>query len=266
MHTINDAEFTRFQRFIFEAAGITLSPAKKALVAGRLAKRLQHREMQSFSDYLRLLEQGSEATEVQMAVDLLTTNETYFFRESRHFDLLRQWAVQASGQGRALNVWSAACSSGEEVYSLAMVLQDCQPGLPWSVLGSDISTRVLARAQSGHYPLERTQNIPPAYLKRFCRKGQGDHDGTLLVDRALRDRVQFAQVNLNTDLPQLGPFDLIFLRNVMIYFNQDTRRRVVQRVLSVLKPGGHFCIGHSESLHDICSEVVSVAPAVYRKP
>jgi chemotaxis protein methyltransferase CheR len=266
MHPITDTEFTRFQRFIFDAAGITLSPAKKALVSGRLSKRLQHRQLDSFASYLRLLEDRREQAEAQMAVDLLTTNETYFFRETKHFELLRNLAAEAHGQGRPLKVWSAACSSGEEVYSLAMVLHDGQPGLPWEVMGSDISTRVLARAKSGHYPLERTQHIPPAYLKRYCRKGHGEQEGTLLVDRALRDRVQFAQVNLNTELPRLGPFDVIFLRNVMIYFNNETKRQVVRRVLSVLKPGGHFCIGHSESLNDISSDVLAVAPSIYRKP
>jgi chemotaxis protein methyltransferase CheR len=266
MHILTDAEFTRFQRFIYNAAGITLSASKKALVGGRLDKRLSARGTDSFSAYLRLLESKSEQAEVQTAVDLLTTNETYFFREPKHFDLLRQLAIAAQGRSAPFRVWSAACSSGEEVYSMAMVLDDCLPRQPWDVLGSDISTRVLARAKSGHYPLERTRHIPPASLKRHCRKGHGEQEGTLLVDRALRERVQFAQVNLNAELPRLGPFDVIFLRNVMIYFNNDTKREVVRRVLSVLKPGGHFCIGHSESLNDINSDVQALAPSIYRKP
>jgi chemotaxis protein methyltransferase CheR len=264
--SITDPEFTRFQRFIFDAAGITLSNTKKALVSGRLGKRLAQRQMDSFAGYLRLLESPQEQAEVQMAVDLLTTNETYFFREIKHFELLRKLATAAQGRSQPFRVWSAACSSGEEVYSLAMVLEDCLPGQRWEVLGSDISTRVLARARSGHYPLERTRHIPPAYLKRFCRKGQGEQAGTLLVDRALRERVQFAQVNLNTELPHLGSFDVVFLRNVMIYFSNDTKRDVVRRVLSVLKSGGHFCIGHSESLNDISSDVQALAPSIYRKP
>jgi chemotaxis protein methyltransferase CheR len=267
MHpSITDPEFTRFQRFIFDAAGITLSPSKKALVSGRLSKRLAQRQMDSFGGYLRLLESPQEQAEVQMAVDLLTTNETYFFREAKHFDLLRKLATAAQGRAQPFRVWSAACSSGEEVYSLAMVLEDCLPGQRWEVLGSDISTRVLARAKTGHYPLERTTHIPADYLKRFCRKGHGAQAGTLLVDRALRDRVQFAQINLNTDLPRLGPFDVVFLRNVMIYFSNDTKRDVVRRVLSVLRGGGHFCIGHSESLNDISSDVQMLAPSIYRKP
>ena len=146
-----------------------------------------------------------------------------------------------------------------------MVLADVLGQAPWEVVGTDISTRVLQRARTGHYPLERTRNIPPAYLKRYCLRGTGEQAGTLLVERALRQRVKFAHVNLNADLPQLGGFDVVFLRNVMIYFNGDTKRQVVARVLSALKPGGHLCIGHSESLHEVNDTVKQVMPSVYRK-
>ena len=268
MNTISDIEFNRFQRFIYDEAGITLSQAKKALVCGRLSKRLQAHRLDSFGAYFELLSSGRAADEVQTAVDLLTTNETYFFREPKHFELLRELASQARGRPQPFRVWSAASSSGEECYSIAMVLADCLDGTPtpWDILGTDISTRVLRRARTGHYPLERTRNIPPAYLKRFCLRGHGEQDGTLLVERALRGRVTFAQVNLNTDLPRLGNFDVVFLRNVMIYFNGDTKRHVVARVLSTLKPGGHLLIGHSESLNDISTAVDQLAPSIYRKP
>jgi len=266
MNTITDAEFGRFQRFIFDAAGITLSPAKKALVSGRLSKRLAANRLESFGAYFELLSSGRAASEVQTAVDLLTTNETYFFREPKHFDMLRTLATAAAGRAQPFRVWSAASSSGEECYSIAMVLADCLGDSAWNVVGSDISTRVLKRARSGHYPLERTRHIPPAYLKRFCLRGHGEQEGTLLVERALRQRVSFAQVNLNAELPQLGSFDVVFLRNVMIYFNGDTKRQVVARVLGALKPGGHFFIGHSESLNDISTAVEQLAPSIYRKP
>jgi chemotaxis protein methyltransferase CheR len=134
------------------------------------------------------------------------------------------------------------------------------------VLGTDISTRVLERARRAHYPLERTRHIPMDYLKRFCLRGVDEQQGTLLVQRALRERVRLAQVNLNTMLPTLGSFDVIFLRNVMIYFNGDTKRQVVARVVSLLKPGGCFCIGHSESLNDITGALQQIAPSMYRKP
>lgn len=266
MNNITDAEFGRFQRFIFDAAGITLSPGKKALVCGRLSKRLQAHNLSSYGAYFELLDSGQAAAEVQTAVDLLTTNETYFFREPKHFELLRELATAASGRGQPFRVWSAASSTGEECYSMAMVLADVLGSAAWEVVGTDISTRVLQRARAGHYPMERARNVPPAYLKRFCLKGHGEQEGTLLVERALRSRVTFAHVNLNTELPRLGTFDVVFLRNVMIYFNGDTKRQVVARVLSLLKPGGHFCIGHSETLNDISDAVAQVAPSIYRKP
>ena len=148
-----------------------------------------------------------------------------------------------------------------------MVLDDILGSAsPWEVLGSDISTRVLRRARGGHYPLERTDHIPPAYLKKYCLRGIDAQAGTLLIERQLRQRVRFAQLNLNEALPHLGAFDVIFLRNVMIYFSGDTKRQVVARVLGALKPGGYFCIGHSESLNDISSAVRQAAPSVYRKP
>ena len=266
MHTISDNEFGLFQRFIYDAAGITLSSAKKALVCGRLAKRLQACNLGSYSEYFKLLTSGQNGAEVQTAVDLLTTNETYFFREPKHFELLREAALANPTRSQPFRVWSAASSTGEEAYSIAMVLADTLGDAAWEVMGSDISTRVLQRARQAHYPMERCRQIPQGYLKRFCLRGIDDQQGTLLVDRALRSRVSFAQINLNTDLPRLAPFDMVFLRNVMIYFNGETKRQVVARIVSTLKPGGHLCIGHSESLNDINPGLLTVAPSIYRKP
>jgi len=265
MVTITDKEFAKFQRFIHEEAGITLSTAKKPLVCGRLGKRLNQHQFTSYTEYFDFLKSGRSPAEVQIAIDLLTTNETYFFREPKHFDLLRQLA-SAHRTSQPFRVWSAASSSGEEAYSIAMVLQDCVQNGAWEITGSDISTRVLERARTGHYPMERAQHIPHSYLKRFCLRGTGAHQGTLLVERNLRSRVQFLQVNLNESLPALGMFDVIFLRNVMIYFNGETKQQIVARVLSLLKPGGYFCIGHSESLNGISNEVMPLAPSIYRKP
>lgn len=265
MNTITDQEFNRFQRFIYDAAGISMASSKKALVSGRLSKRLQARQLKSFTEYFNLLSSGQAKEEVQTAIDLLTTNETYFFREPKHFELLKSLA-QAHKPGQPFRVWSAASSTGEEAYSMAMVLADTLGNSPWEILGSDISTRVLQRARAGHFPMERARNIPQPYLKRYCLKGFDEQEGTMLVEKSLRQRVRFFQANLNEALPQLGMFDVIFLRNVMIYFNGDTKRQVVARVISMLKPGGYFCIGHSESLNDISDALVPVAPSIYRKP
>ena len=263
---ISDHEFEKFQRFIHEAAGITLSPVKRALVGGRLAPRLRHHQLGSYDDYFRMLSSGHAAAEVQTAVDLLTTNETSFFREPQHFDLLRQLAsAPRDTRQKAFRVWSAASSSGEEAYTTAMVLADTLPEGNWEVFGSDISTRVLERARNGQYALERSAQIPPHYLKRFCLRGKGAQEGTLLIDSALRRHVRFGRINLNDALPDVGSFDVIFLRNVMIYFNEDTKRQVVARLIETLKPGGHFLIGHAESLNGLVDGLDFIAPAVYRK-
>jgi chemotaxis protein methyltransferase CheR len=263
---ITDREFMQFQRFIYDAAGIFMANGKQALVSGRLAKRLAHYQLNSYGDYLRLLESRAQPAELQVAVDLLTTNETYFFREPKHFALLRDLATEARDKKQTLRVWSAASSSGEEPYSIAMVMADVLGDAAWEVLGTDISTRVLERARSGHYPMERASQMPPAYLKRFCLKGQGCEAGTMLIERPLRQRVQFRHLNLNQPLPKIGSFDVIFLRNVMIYFNLETKRQVVARLLAQLRPGGYFLIGHSETLNDINDTLLAVAPSIYRKP
>ena len=264
MVAITDQEFAQFQRFIFESAGITLSPAKKALVSGRLARRLDLHNSTSYGDYFRLLSSGRIPEEVQTAIDLLTTNETYFFREPKHFDFLRRQATQFP-VSQPLRIWSAAGSTGEEAYSIAMMLEEIRAGHPWEVMASDISTRVLQRARAGHYPMERARHVSQDYLRRFCLKGEGEQDGTMLIEKGLRNKVKFLQVNLNEPLPNIGTFEMVFLRNVLIYFNAETKRKVVERALSVLQPGGYLLIGHSESLHGVNDTVQTVAPSIYRK-
>jgi chemotaxis protein methyltransferase CheR len=262
---MSDAEFAQFQRFIHEAAGISLGSPKKAMVAARLAGRVQSCGAKSYGEYLRLLKDGGAQQELQTAVDLLTTNETYFFREPKHFDFLREILTGQAG-ARALRVWSAAGSSGEEAYSIAMLLEDCLPGSPWEVVASDISTRVLERARTGHYSMARTNHMPPGYLRRFCLSGRGPQAGTLLIERSLRSRVRFLQVNLNATLPPLGQFDVVFLRNVLIYFDMRTKQQVVRRVLDTLRPGGWLFIGHTETLSGVCETLERVSPAIFRKP
>lgn len=268
MATLTSQEFARFQRFIYDCAGITLSDSKMMLVSSRLAGRVQHFALPTFSDYFQLLAGGAQPQEVQIAVDLLTTNETYFFREPKHFEFLRSQLQSAATQsrGQPLRVWSAAGSTGEEAYTIAMVLEDCMRGRPWEILASDISARVLERARAGVYPMERARNIPLPYLRRFCLQGQGKLVNTLLVERSLRNKVRFQQINLNAPLPPVGDFDFVFLRNVMIYFNLETKRQVVERVVKVIKPGGWFLIGHAETLHNVTEAVRSTAPAIYQKP
>lgn len=262
---ISDHEFESFQKMLLGIAGISLSPAKKPLVAGRLSKRLRHHQLSSFHEYFKLIKSNRHPEELQIAVDLLTTNETYFFRESDHFRFLHQRAESAKQQRSPFRVWSAACSSGQEPYSIAMVLEDCLGNREWEVLASDISTQVLAKAQQGLYPTAEAENIPREFLSRYCLKGVGTQAGTLLVDKPVRQKVQFFQANLNTDLPRVGEFDIIFLRNVMIYFEQHTKRQVVQRLQACLKPGGVLITGHSETLNGINEELKMLSPSLFQK-
>ncbi|RYZ82457.1 MAG: hypothetical protein EOO68_34375, partial [Moraxellaceae bacterium] len=186
---LKDTEFQQFKSWLHRAAGINLSDAKKALVAGRLAKRLKHHNIQSYGEYFQFITSGSATAELQTAVDLLTTNETYFFREPKHFSFLRERVLTNITPGQAFRLWSAASSSGEEPYSLAMTIADKLTTTPWEILASDISTHVLGIAREGHYPMARAQHIPQSQLTKYCLKGVGPQDGTFLIERALRNRI-----------------------------------------------------------------------------
>ncbi len=262
---LQENEFKQFRELIYRIAGINMSPAKKPLVTSRLAKRLKHLGLASYGEYFRMITSDNGKAELQMAVDLLTTNETHFFREPKHFDFLRHCILPARKPGKTLRVWSAACSSGEEPYSIAMLLDEVLGHAPWEIVASDLSTRVLEKARTGLYPMERVLEIPSCYLANYCLKGTGSQEGTLLIERKLRERVQFMHYNLTEAPPKMAEFDVIFLRNVMIYFDQETKRQVVSRLLSLLRPGGHFLIGHSETLNGISEQVRLVQPAVYLK-
>jgi chemotaxis protein methyltransferase CheR len=263
---LKEQEFIKFRDLIYRIAGISLAPSKKPLVASRLAKRIRHHGLASYNEYFEMISAANGQSELQMAVDLLTTNETHFFREPKHFDFLRQFILPIRKPGRTLRIWSAACSTGEEPYSIAMLLDEVLGTAPWEVVASDLSMSVLEKARIGLYPMERIPEIPRHYLSNYCLKGTGTQEGTLLIERKLRERVQFLQYNLTEAPPKLAEFDVIFLRNVMIYFDQETKRQVVSRLMSKLRPGGHFLVGHSETLNGINEQVRLVQPAIYVKP
>jgi len=263
---ISDQEFAQLKRLLHQVSGIALSDNKQPLVLGRLAKRLRETGHPDFTHYLRDIIGGNES-ELRIMVDLLTTNETSFFREPKHFDLLRDLARNRPNRNAPFSVWSAACSSGEEPYTIAMVLMDALgENSPWDVLATDISTRILARAQIGHYAMERAANIPPEFLKKYCLKGVRQQAGTFLIAPEVRDRVRFRYLNLIEPFPDaMGPFDVIFLRNVMIYFENDTKKKIVEAMAPKLRTGGYLLIGHSETLSGITNIYTNVSPSVYRK-
>jgi chemotaxis protein methyltransferase CheR len=263
--SISPSEYAAFCRLIKQITGIHLSDAKQTLLVGRLGKRLRVLNMDSFGAYFRYLTSGSDADEMQLMVDLMTTNETYFFREDQHFDFLRQHLATLAPV-RPVHIWSAAASTGEEVYTLCMVLAD-ELGVDgnWTVTGSDVNQSVLQTAQAGKYDLQRIRGLPPEYLRRYCLKGINSQEGTIIVDPRLRAHTRFLQVNLMDPLPALGPFDIIFLRNVMIYFDQDTKRHVVNQLAHKLQPEGLLIIGHSESLHGVGANLSQVRPTIFRR-
>lgn len=262
---LSEAEFGKFRDLIYAKAGIYLSPAKRSLVAGRLGKRVRHYGLSSYGEYYALATDKGRHDELQILLDLLTTNETYFFREPKHFEFLGSVAASAKGRG-SFRVWSAAASSGEEAYSAAMCLASVLGiAADWTVFGTDISSRVLERARRGHYALPCAKRIPDPHLREYCLKGVRDQEGTFLIDPTIRRKVEFRQMNLNgawTDLPQ---FDFIFLRNVMIYFDQQTKRRLVDRLHDRLKPGGRLVIGHSETLNAVSDRFEIIRPSMYRR-
>jgi chemotaxis protein methyltransferase CheR len=263
---LSDAEFAEVRALALRVSGISLNHSKKALVVSRWGRRLAHHGLRSFREYLDLLDSDRAGEERQISLDLLTTNETYFYREPQHFDFLRKEVVPAFEKGGNLRIWSAACSSGEEPYSIAMLLADLLPRGNWEVIGSDISSRVLESARVGLYDSMRARHIPAEYLRRFCLKGQGPHEGKILVEREIRDRVKFLLMNLNETLPKLGQFDVLFLRNVMIYFSTETKAGILNRLAAQLRPGGLLLIGHCDTLHGVDHGLTIVKTSIYRKP
>lgn len=266
---LSRAEFDQFRTWLYDTTGISLAEHKMTLLTSRLSKRLAALGLSSYAQYFALLQSGEAPGEVQTARDLLTTNETYFFREPKHFEFLAQRILsplKSKPNSGPFRIWCAASSSGEEPYTLAMVLAETL-GLDrsWEIVASDISSRVLQVARSGLYPMARAEKIPKALLQRWCLKGVRKYEGSFLIDRRLRERVSFREVNLIEALPEIGRFDVIFIRNVMIYFDGPTKAQVVRRVVERLLPTGVLVVSHSENLHGLHSDLEVVQPSIYRK-
>lgn len=272
---LEDLEFTRFQALIAEASGIALGEVKRALLAGRLGRRVRELGLPGFGAYYKRVVKDPTGQELVRMLDLVATNETSFFREPTHFEYLAArvipgWraAAAAAERGRTVRVWSAACSTGQEPYSLAMLLLDQLPaseGWTIEILGTDLSTRALQVAQAATWPVKQAAQIPPAYLQRFMQRGVGARDGQMRATPELRATVRFERLNLHQDRwPSAGPFDLILCRNVLIYFSPEGARAVVRRLADRLVPGGHLFVGHAEAVHGAAAQLRAVAPTMYR--
>jgi len=262
---LKDHEFKGFSDLIYNLAGIHMSDGKKALIASRLLKRIKFYQLSSYNEYLELVKSPKNLDERQIMVNLLTTNETYFFREPPHFEFLKNDIIPAIETTGVFRVWSAASSTGEEAYSIAMVLDELMGYKSWEIMASDVNEVVLEKARLGVYNIERTKDIPERYLKQYCLRGINEQSGKFLVKKELKNRVEFRKVNLIEPLPHVGKFDVIFLRNVLIYFDNPTKKKIVESLCATLNKGGFFIVGHSETLNNVTNIMKQYKPTVYRK-
>jgi len=269
---LKDVDYERISRLVYEQCGINLHEGKKELVKARLGKRLREGNFNSFAEYYRHVT-TDDGTELISMINSLSTNLTYFFREESHFQKLRSIMkpmVDSSNHGvlpGKVQIWSAGCATGEEPYSIAMTVCESVNGLSGGVkiIATDISTRVLKIAAKGIYGKERMNNVPPAMLKKYFQIGFGTCDGQFLVKKGIRDMVEFSRFNLMDTPPPHHRFDVIFCRNVMIYFDKPTQEGLVRRFYQCLNRGGHLFVGHSESLTGLSHDLKYIEPSVYRK-
>lgn len=275
MPALTEREFRDFRDLILRETGISLKDSKHALVASRLAKRLRHYNFHSYGEYYEfLMRQPPGSGEYMQLANCIATNKTDFFREPHHFDFLREHVVPelrqrcAKGEPRRLRIWSAACSSGEEPYSIAITLLDALGGgAGWDIkiLASDIDTDVLAAAERGIYDFDRVRNLPEALLKKHFLHGKGASDGLVQVRDSLKDLIRFRRINfVDAKWPVHAQFDAIFCRNVIIYFDRDTQLRLFERLVKYLAPDGYLIVGHSENLYWLNDLLVPVRNTIYR--
>jgi chemotaxis protein methyltransferase CheR len=270
-YVLTDAQFHRIRQLVREHTGISLSEAKRQLVYGRLSRRLRALKLDSFAEYLELLEQGG-AAELEEFTNAITTNLTSFFREPHHFeylasDVLPKIVARDTGVRRA-RIWCCAASTGEEPYSIAMVLREAQEllnGFDVKLLATDLDSAVLAHGAAGIYTADRFKSVSGARMSRFFRKGTGEYAGHYRAQDELRKLITFKQLNLMHEWPVRGPFDAIFCRNVIIYFDKDTQRTLFARMAALQRPGDILFLGHSESLYRVSDQYELVGRTIYRR-
>ena len=273
-HAISAKAYHFIADLVYEHSRIRLGDDKQALVSGRLAKRLRQLNLDSFEAYCEFLDSATGGQEIGPLVDLISTNHTHFFREIEHLNFLRDvalgdWFPRLSRAHEPFKFWSAACSSGEEPYTVAIVLAEyARKNGPfnWQVEASDISSRILAKAQAAIYEESRLHLPQPEWLQRYFQKGSGEYGGQYRVKDALVRQVKFHRLNLlQANYPVARDQHVIFCRNVMIYFDTATQQELVLKLINQLTPGGYFVVGHSESLLGIKHPLKSVKPGIYRK-
>jgi chemotaxis protein methyltransferase CheR len=271
---ISNADFGRLRRLIYEQSGINLGSDKKTMLELRIKRRLRSLNLTSYAQYCEyLFARHSQKEEIVHLIDVVTTNKTDFFREAAHFDLLVEKAIPdimaRNESGRQLLVWSAACSSGEEPYTLAMVLNEyalAHPGFRFRVLATDISITVLEKAKLGVYGYELLRPVSPDLRRKYFMRSRDPDSKVLRVVPELRQLVEFRRMNfMDADYGLSERADIIFCRNVLIYFDRPTQEKILQKLTRYLAPRGYTFVGHAETLHDMDIPLEPVAPALYRK-
>ena len=263
---LTDNAFREIAELAHDVAGIHLGEGKRELVRARLGKRIAELGLPGFEEYVARVREDRSGKELLVMIDLLTTNKTSFFREPAHFTFLRETVIPSLRPGK-LRIWSAACSSGEEPYSIAIELLEDLRGDAWDarILATDISPTILALARRGIYRGEQLEDVPDSLRKKYFRPAPDTGADRWIVVPAVRRLVRFARLNLMDPWPMRGPFDVIFCRNVMIYFDKPTQARLVARFHELLRPGGWLFVGHSESLTNVDHPYEYVQPAIYRR-
>jgi chemotaxis protein methyltransferase CheR len=268
--TLKASEFRQISELVYERFGLDLKKGKEALVAARLGKRLRQKGIKSFADYYRHVLDDSTGEALIELIDALTTNHTSFMRERAHFEFLARAVQEEFRPIPTLEIWCAASSTGEEPYSIAMCLADAlshgaeNRRRGFRILATDISTRVLAHAQRGIYLAERFKELPPAWLRAYLLRGEGESKGSYKIKPDLASRVEYQRLNLIEPFPHRRRFHVIFCRNVMMYFDKPTQQDIVRRLGLCLEPGGYLFVGHSESLTGVEHDLKYVRPATYR--
>jgi chemotaxis protein methyltransferase CheR len=263
---MKDGDFDRISKLVYEQCGIHLHEGKKELVKARLGKRLREGNFRSFADYYRHVTTREGQEELIIMIDSISTNLTYFFREDSHFRKLEKILPQLS-ENKKLNIWCAGCSTGEEPYSIAMIVREqiSSSIIDVKILATDISTKVLKTAQAAVYSADKTNKIPEPLLKKYFQYGTGPSSGLYRVKKDLRNLIEFRRLNLIEPFPQQFRFDVIFCRNVMIYFDKATQSVLINKYYEHLEKGGYLFVGHSESLTGLLHPFKYSEPSIYRK-
>ena len=266
--TLNQQQFGRIQRMVQQRCGIDLQLGREALVQARLSHRLASVGLDSYEQYLSYVAGDSSGKELAAMIDVLTTNKTGFFREIEHFKYVQKISTNLLKKGRRVQIWSAGCSSGEEAFSVAMLLLEQTPDLDGrdvEILATDISSRMLAKAREGVYTQQTLSGVPPPLLRKYFTRIRSAPSRAYRINDNVRSIVRFARLNLIEAWPMKGPFNLILCRNVMLYFDKPTIDRLVHRLSEMLEPGGHLFAGHAEQIGVLSKKLLCVQPAVYVK-